>query len=82
MRPERDWRDAAACAHVPTASTIFYHSAGRYNTAAKQICSACPSRIACLQHALDTDETHGIWGGATPGERLHLRHQHQHIRAS
>lgn len=73
MRPARNWRDNAACAHIPNASAIFYHSAGRYNTTAKQICADCPSRAACLQHALDTDETHGIWGGTTPGERLHLR---------
>ena len=39
------------------------------NVEAKSICAVCPVRVQCLQHAIDTDERHGIWGGMTPDER-------------
>lgn len=36
---------------------------------AKATCLACPVRVECLQHAIETNEPHGIWGGLTPNER-------------
>jgi WhiB family redox-sensing transcriptional regulator len=39
------------------------------NAQARSVCAACPVRLECLDHALDTDEKHGIWGGMTPDER-------------
>lgn len=36
---------------------------------AKAICRACPERLPCLDFALATNETHGIWGGMTVKER-------------
>jgi WhiB family transcriptional regulator, redox-sensing transcriptional regulator len=36
------------------------------------ICHRCPIQQACLQHALDADERHGIWGGLTEAERRAL----------
>lgn len=40
-------------------------------TRAKAICSACPVRVACLDFALMTRESHGIWGGLNELERRH-----------
>lgn len=39
---------------------------------AKLLCSACPVRQRCLDYALEHEEF-GVWGGATPEERDHLR---------
>jgi WhiB family redox-sensing transcriptional regulator len=41
--------------------------------AAKAVCQRCPAREPCLQWAMDTHESHGIWGGTTPRERTALR---------
>lgn len=43
---------------------------------AKSICKECKVRMECLQHALDTNERFGIWGGKSARERsLILRAQ-------
>ena len=39
---------------------------------AKQICAGCSVRQECLEYALHYPEYHGIWGGLTEDERLHL----------
>lgn len=36
---------------------------------AQSICGSCPVRLSCLQHALDTEERFGVWGGTTEVER-------------
>lgn len=36
---------------------------------AKRICARCEVREECLDHALRTQETHGIWGGLNEMER-------------
>jgi WhiB family redox-sensing transcriptional regulator len=33
------------------------------------MCHRCPVRTACLMHALNNDELHGIWGGMTAEQR-------------
>ena len=38
---------------------------------AKTICADCKVRRACLAFALETRETHGIWGGLNELERRH-----------
>ncbi len=42
---------------------------------ARTICNQCPVLEQCLQYALSTGETNGMWGGATPAERRNLRRQ-------
>ena len=37
------------------------------------ICAVCPVVDECLAYALTGPETHGIWGGTTPQQRLALR---------
>ena len=38
---------------------------------AKVICAVCKVRSRCLEFALATRETHGIWGGLNELERRH-----------
>jgi WhiB family redox-sensing transcriptional regulator len=38
---------------------------------AKSICSACTVRRRCLEFAIATRESHGIWGGMNELERRH-----------
>lgn len=39
---------------------------------AKQVCSACPVKMDCLNWALTNEEKYGIWGGLTATERRRL----------
>jgi WhiB family transcriptional regulator, redox-sensing transcriptional regulator len=39
---------------------------------AKVFCRRCPVREQCLDYALRTRETHGIWGGMNEMERRQL----------
>ena len=49
---------------------------------AKAICAECPIKLECLQHALETEEDYGIWGGTTPKERQALqRHRKLVLRS-
>jgi WhiB family redox-sensing transcriptional regulator len=43
---------------------------------AKRYCARCPVREECLEYAMATGETHGIWGGLNEMERRRLaRHR-------
>lgn len=64
--------EGALCTEVDTGD-LFFPNQGGSTTAAKQICAACPVRLACLQWALDNYEQYGIWGGLTERERRRLR---------
>lgn len=39
---------------------------------ARALCDGCPVAVQCLQHALDNDERHGVWGGTTPRQRADM----------
>ncbi|ELB87028.1 WhiB family transcriptional regulator [Rhodococcus wratislaviensis IFP 2016] len=75
-----DWQLSAACRGTDT--SIFYHPDNERGEArseriraAKLICDRCPVRAACLNHALETSEPHGTWGGFTEEERKQWRLQ-------
>ncbi|TVZ01249.1 WhiB family transcriptional regulator [Trebonia kvetii] len=40
---------------------------------AKWFCARCPVVSDCLKYALDTDDTFGVWGNTTPGERRTIK---------
>jgi len=71
-----DWRATGACLSAdpdlffPIATGFL---AGRQITEARQICAGCRVRQQCLDFAVRTGETHGIWGGTTPEERISAR---------
>jgi len=73
FEPDEDWRYSAACAG--TDDSLFFPSGDEdpQAGAAKAVCAACPVREACLQYALSTNQTEGIWGGMTGAERRRLR---------
>jgi WhiB family redox-sensing transcriptional regulator len=70
-----DWPDAACKGSDPD---LFFPPPGRgaskQSATAKQVCSSCPARTACLSWAL-ADNVHGIWGGTTEEERRVRRRQ-------
>lgn len=45
--------------------------------AARTICSGCPVREACLEHALAVREPQGMWGGLTARERRREQRRRQ-----
>ena len=72
--PDVNWRADAACSGVD--SDIFFpvvEDEPRAVSQAKEICAECPAREACLQYALATNQTAGVWGGLDAGDRRRLR---------
>ena len=43
------------------------------NEKAKEVCMGCPVRAVCLEWALDTGQSAGVWGGMSEDERRPLR---------
>ena len=75
---EADWQERALCIGRPI--WWFYPEHNSDNRSggllpaerrAKALCARCPVRKECLQMGM-TDE-HGIWGGATPAERVRAK---------
>lgn len=72
-RPPADWRLGALCRGVGDA----FFPIGDWTSpadqeraaVAREICSFCPARAACLQDAIDSGDAWGIRGGTTPEER-------------
>lgn len=54
----------------------------RREEAAKRICRGCPVLAQCLEHALKTPETHGVWGAMSARERAKELRGHGRPRPS
>ena len=67
------WRVRGACNGLDP--TIFYPEDEDNANEAKDICSECSVRVACLEHALMSREKDGVWGGATSKERRRIIRQ-------
>ena len=65
------WTDHAICAQ--TDPEIFFPAPGCPATQAKLMCSRCPVRSDCLNHAITHGEATGIWGGLSQRERHQLQ---------
>ncbi|MBV2353038.1 WhiB family transcriptional regulator [Streptomyces sp. J2-1] len=80
-----NWRDDAACRHedpdlfFPVGTTGPAHVQARQ---AKGVCAGCPVREQCLDWALDTGQSIGVWGGTTENERRALRRRAASRRGS
>lgn len=64
------WTEQALCREVDP--DLFYADKGDWHSVitAKLVCRRCPVRDACLAHALETNEVHGVWGGLSPQQRI------------
>ena len=73
-----EWQQRGSCR--ATDSEVFFppahfeHKPEREvrEAAAKAICVGCPVRVDCLTWALAVREPHGVWGGASEGERKQM----------
>lgn len=68
-----DWRMFGRCLFQPSVFDIVEDAQGNeppYPTAAQaDCCNRCPVRTDCLNYALDTRESAGVWGGMTTYQR-------------
>ena len=71
--PGEDWRNDAACSGADDEFFFPVAEEGPMVERAKSICAACPVLEECLQYALATNQTEGVWGGMTGSERRRLR---------
>jgi len=67
------WREDASCRGHDL--SLFFPDEGDLDgiERAKEICADCPVKDLCLSYAVETNQTEGIWGGATKQERRRLR---------
>jgi len=70
---ELEWRKLGACRGLDAA--IFYPDDDDEALTAKEVCTGCGVRAACLEHALSSREKAGVWGGATERERRRIIRQ-------
>lgn len=77
-----EWQAQGRCRGIDpktgkTYDPEIFHPSGRGSSGgpAKKICKGCPVIEACLQHALDNDEKHGIWGGLDGRQRKALKEE-------
>lgn len=69
-RPE-PWVQEALCAEVD--ADVFFPDRGESVAAAKAICARCDVARECLEYALRTNQTQGVYGGMSPTQRKRLR---------
>ena len=72
-RIELSWRQRGACHGLDPA--IFFPDTEEAADEAKQICAECSVCVACLEHALNSRERDGVWGGTTEKERRRIIRQ-------
>lgn len=65
-----DWREQALCAQIDPEA--FFPEKGGSSKAAKSICRQCPVQVECLEYALGSNQTFGVWGGLSARERHKL----------
>ena len=70
---KRNWRDRAACRALPPEMFFLDPADTEGIENVKQICAECPVASECLSYAVSTNQTEGVWGATTPGERRRLR---------
>ena len=65
------WKEAGLCNQ--TDPEIFFPEKGGSTREAKRICRNCTVKEICLEHALETEERFGIWGGKSERERRAIK---------
>lgn len=67
---EKPWATFAACKEA--GDVTFFPQTKAEARAALAVCAICPVRDECLDHAIETNERFGVWGGLTEKERRAL----------
>jgi WhiB family redox-sensing transcriptional regulator len=69
-----DWQLEGACRGEDP--SVFFHPEGergparaQREAAAKAICSSCPVKLQCAEHAIAVREPYGVWGGLSEDDR-------------
>lgn len=85
MTTDFSWTTWAACkayfASGETTADWYADAATHACREAVEICNSCPVQKRCLEHAMETDEAHGVWGGLTPAQRRMLARGHSREQA-
>lgn len=70
-----DWRTQAACKGVDPDLFFPTRGAGGFTDIreAKKVCDTCPVQPECLEYALVSGETVGVWGGMSERQRKRIR---------
>lgn len=71
-----DWRQHATCRHEDPDLFFPIGTTGPallQTEQAKAVCRRCPVREPCLEWAMETDQTLGVWGGTSETERRALK---------
>ena len=63
----RDWQDRGSC-QAADPEVFFPDEPGSCGPAVA-VCRRCPVQDRCLLAAIQTRQTHGVWGATTPKER-------------
>jgi WhiB family redox-sensing transcriptional regulator len=75
--PETDFFEDAACQGADT--SVFFPVSDTYAGEAKAICATCPVAEQCLEYAVATHQSDGVWGGMTALERHRLVRRRQRV---
>ena len=71
----QSWMPKANCRNMDT--DLFFSSNNNYDPFVKEVCQTCPVSDECLWYANETQTTHGMFGGLTPGQRQLWRKKNQ-----
>jgi WhiB family redox-sensing transcriptional regulator len=74
------WMIDAACRGL--APNLFFPERGQPTETAKGVCAECPVREDCLDYAIRTCQTYGVWGGCSERERRGLRREARTVRVA
>ncbi|AVV46915.1 WhiB family transcriptional regulator [Streptomyces sp. ID05-04B] len=80
-----DWRQHAACRREDPDLFFPIGTSGpalMQEQQAKAVCRRCPVQEACLEWAMETDQTLGVWGGTNETERRALKRRIKARRSS
>ncbi|VAV96633.1 hypothetical protein MNBD_ACTINO02-3239 [hydrothermal vent metagenome] len=73
FEPIETWRHMASC---NGADLDLFFPAGEDDSLtgpALRVCAECPVQQECLDYAVETNQTEGVWGGMTGPDRRRLR---------
>lgn len=70
---DQTWRLDAACVDLSSEGFFLAGDDLKGMRSAQAVCAECPVVAECLEFALASNQSLGIWGGTTPNERRRLR---------